>query len=373
MSAHISEEEGRAIRESFARLLTKYCTEADVRRLMATPEGFDRELWRRMADMGVVGLLVDQAYGGSGAGAVELESLMEEAGAALLSGPLLSSSVLGVCLLSACTEAAPKQRLLPGLAAGTTIATIALTGDSGTWTLDGVSVDAAWSGDAWRLTGCASFVTWASAADLLLVVAKAPDGLGIFLVDGGESLPNVTALQTHDLTVQLSRVVFEGVAAVRLAGVDEFALERAMNLARIALAGEQAGAARRVLDGTVEYIRTRVQFGRPVGGFQAIKHMAADLLLEVESATSAARQAASAFDEGAAESDELINLAAFACADAFVETAASAIQMHGGIGFTWDHWAHLYWRRARTDAQLFGDADFYRDRYLAGKEKQDEQ
>lgn len=371
MSAHLSEEECRAIRASFARLLANSCTESDVRRLMATSEGFDRDLWRQMADMGVVGLLIEQAYGGSGAGAVELESLMEEAGAVLLSGPLLSSGVLGGCLLSACTEETLKQRFLPGLAAGTTIATVALTGDSGTWTRDGVSVDAAWCGDNWRLTGCASFVTWANAADLLLVAAKAADGLGVFLVDGGESPNDVTALQTHDLTLRLSRMVFDDVAAVRLAGVDELALERALNLARIALAGEQAGAARRVLDGTVDYLKTRVQFGRPVGGFQAIKHMAADLLLEVESATSVARQAASAFDESAAERDELINLAAFACADAFVQTAASAIQMHGGIGFTWDHWAHLYWRRARTDAQLFGDADFYRDRYLAAKETQD--
>ncbi|MCC5886746.1 MAG: acyl-CoA dehydrogenase family protein [Gammaproteobacteria bacterium] len=368
MSEYLSEEERRAIRESFARLLAKHCTESDVRRLIATPEGYDRDLWRRMADMGVLGLLVDPTYGGSGAGAVELESLMEEAGAALLPGPLLSSGVLGSSLFSACTDDGVRLRLLPGLASGDTIASVALTGDSGTWRPDGVSVDAAPKGDAWLLTGCASFVTWACAADVLLVAARAPDGLGVFLVEDAQSLAGVTALQTHDPTLHLSRVVFKGVDAVRLPGLDESALEQAMNLARIALAGEQAGAARRVLDGTVEYIRTRVQFGRPVGGFQAIKHMAADLLLEVESATSVARQAASAFDEGDADSNELISLAAFACADAFVQTASSAIQMHGGIGFTWDHWAHLYWRRARADAQLFGGADFYRDRYLAAKE-----
>jgi len=142
-----------------------------------------------------------------------------------------------------------------------------------------------------------------------------------------------------------------------------------LDLARVALAGEQAGAARRVFDMTTEYIKTRVQFGRPVGGFQAIKHMAADLLLEVESATSVAQRAAQALAEESPQAQELINLAAFACADAFSQVAATSIQMHGGIAFTWEHPAHLYCRRARADAQLFGSPDFYRERYLSALEK----
>jgi alkylation response protein AidB-like acyl-CoA dehydrogenase len=148
------------------------------------------------------------------------------------------------------------------------------------------------------------------------------------------------------------------------AGAAWTAVERALDMARVALAGEQAGGARRVLEMTVDYAKTRVQFGRPIGGFQAIKHMAADLLLESESATSAARHAAQALADGAPDAGAAISLAAFACADAFVTVAAAGIQMHGGIAFTWAHPAHLYLRRARAGAQLFGAPAFYRERYL---------
>ena len=155
---------------------------------------------------------------------------------------------------------------------------------------------------------------------------------------------------------------------VKAHGSKRAAIEHALNLARVALAGEQAGAARRIFDITVDYLKTRVQFGRPIGGFQAIKHMAADLLIEVESATSAARAAAQAIEDDASDRQVLVNLASFACADAFSEVAATAIQMHGGIAFTWEHPAHLYLRRARADAQLFGNSDLYRERYVAALE-----
>jgi len=364
----ITADERAAIRESFARLLTDQCSEDDVRRTMEVEAGYDPALWQSMADMGILGLIVAPEYGGIGAGPVEVEMIMEEAGARLLAGPLLSSAVLAAGLLSASKDTGAQSRLLPALASGEQKATVALTGDKGSWTTDGVSVEARGEGDVTKLFGTASFVTAAHVADILLVVATTPDGLGAFEVDSAAPGLSIERLESWDRTQRLSRIVFDGVSARALEGADEAAIEHALDLARVALAGEQAGAARRIFDITIEYLKTRVQFGRPIGGFQAIKHMAADLLIEVESATSAARAAAQAIEDDAPDRQVLVNLAAFACADAFGEVAATAIQMHGGIAFTWEHPAHLYLRRARADAQLFGSSDLYRERYVAALE-----
>lgn len=367
MTAITIEERG-AIRESFARLLSDQCSEEHVRRTMASDEGYDPALWQSMADMGIIGLVVDPEHGGIGAGPVELEMIMEEAGARLLPGPLLSSAVLAAGLVAASDDAGAKARLLPEIASGQRIATVALTGDTGSWTREGVMVRAEFEGDLGRLYGSASFVTAANVANTLLVVATTPAGLATFEVDPAAPGVGIEALESWDLTQRLSRVTFDAAPAVPLRGADEAAIEHALNLARIALAGEQAGAARQIFDVTIDYLKTRVQFGRPIGGFQAIKHMAADLLIEVESATSAARAAAQAIADDAPDREILVNLASFACADAFSEVAAAAIQMHGGIAFTWEHPAHLYLRRARADAQLFGSSDLYRERYVAALE-----
>lgn len=367
--ATVDREELAAIRNGFARLLSEKCTEADVRRVMATESGHDAGLWSAMSEMGIPALLVPEAYGGIAAGPIEIEAIMEEAGAALLSGPLLSSAVLAADLLRQSSDESIKARLLPAIASGEQIATVALTGDAGTWTPEGVAVTAEQQGNAWRLSGHASFVTAANVADALLVIARTPDGLGCFEVASDAAGLAPQRLETWDRTIRLSRFAFDSVAAVPLEGVDAAAIERTLDLGRVALAGEQAGAARRIFNITVDYLKTRVQFGRQIGGFQALKHMAADLLVEVESATSAARAAAQALANDAPDKDALVALAAFACADVFSQVAATAIQMHGGIAFTWEHPAHLYLRRARVDAQLFGQSDLYRERFISAMEK----
>ena len=297
---------------------------------------------------------------------MELEQVMEETGAALLCGPLLSSGVLAAGLLQALDDEDAAARLLPSIADGKRIATAALTGDAGGWTPETVTVDAAESADAWSLSGVASFVTHGQIADTLLVAARARGTIALFEVDPAADGVSVTPLPTFDRTLRLARVTFSRTGARVLAGGAPAwdVVERALDMTRVALAGEQAGGARRVLDMTVDYAKARVQFGRPIGSFQAIKHMAADLLLETESATSAARHAAQALADGASDAGVAISLAAFACADAFTAVAAASIQMHGGIAFTWAHPAHLYLRRARADAQLFGAPAFYRERYL---------
>ncbi len=361
--ATLTADDRAALDDSLRRLLARRCGEADVRRIMETPEGFDRGLHAELAAVGVLGLVIPPEHGGAGAGAIELEAMMETLGAALLPGPLLSSSVFAARLLLAVGDEAASARWLPPIAAGRAIATVAVTRPGGRWRAGDVGLAA--DAEA-RLTGEAAYVPHAGAADLILAVANGADGPAIFEVAQGARGLSVQPRETFDRTLRLATVRFAATPARRLAAADRAwnAVEQALAWTQVALAGEQAGAARRVLDTTVAYAKTRRQFGRPIGAFQAIKHMAADLLVETESATSAAREAARALDQEGPTA-AAIPLAAFTCAEAFVQVAATAIQMHGGIAFTWDHPCHLYLRRARADAELFGHPDSHRERWLA--------
>jgi alkylation response protein AidB-like acyl-CoA dehydrogenase len=316
-------------------------------------------------EIGIVGLLINPECGGSGLGPVELELVMEETGAALLCSPLLSSGVLAAGLLTASGDKEAQEMLLPGIADGTTIASVAVTGDAGTWTPAGVTVDAKLADGSAVLNGVASYVTHGQIADLLLVVAKTGGaGLGIFEVAADATGLTRSALPSFDKTLRLARLKFANTPARQIGKGGWTVVQSALDLALVALAGEQAGGGRRIFDMTVEYARTRVQFGRPIGGFQALKHIAADLLIEVESSTSAARYAAEQLAEKTDQAEEAVSLAAFACAESYSKIAATAVQMHGGIAFTWEHPAHLYLRRARAYAQLFGAPSLYRERYL---------
>ncbi|HEY3980655.1 MAG TPA: acyl-CoA dehydrogenase family protein [Streptosporangiaceae bacterium] len=359
-----SAEELAGLRDSVRGVLASRGTEADVRAAMETPAGYDPSLWQQLAGLGIAGLVVPAEYGGSGAGPVELEAVTEEAGAALLCSPLLGSSVLAAALLTESGDRAAQAALLPAIAAGTGIVAAAVTGPAGTWTADAVEVTAAEAGGGWALDGVADYVLGGQNAGTLLVAAREPAGLTWFVVAPEDA--EITGLPTFDHTLRLARVRLSAAPATLLGerGAGWVTAERALNLARVALAGEQAGGARRSLDMTVAYSKARVQFGRPIGSFQAIKHLAADLLLEAESAISAARHAARELAAGADGAQLAVDLAAFACADAFTAVTAASVQMHGGIAFTWDHPAHLYLRRARADAQLLGTPSFYRERYV---------
>ena len=370
--ADFTADDREALRDALRRLLRDHSSEADVRRTMITEAGHDPALWQQLTDMGITGLLVDEAHGGQGGGPLEIELVMEEAGAALLCSPLLSTGVLAVGLLQGLGDADAAARLLPSIADGSRIATVAMTGPSGGWTEADVQVVATRTGEDWTLDGTASFVTHGQNADILLVVARTADRTAVFEVEPAGPGVATSALPTFDHTLRLARIDFTAASARRLAGNRSAwdAVEEALDLARVALAGEQAGGTRAVLDMTVAYAKSRVQFGRAIGSFQAIKHMATDLLLEAESATSAARHAARSLAENTPDAGAAVSLAAFACADAFVKTTADSIQMHGGIAFTWDHPAHLYLRRARADAQLFGTSSYHRERYVQQLERQ---
>lgn len=344
--ANISAEDRTALVDTVRRLLADRCTQAEVRRIMDGEIGHDPDLWRALADLGLPALTVPEAHGGLGLTAVELELVMEEAGGALLPAPLLSCA-----LAAALTDEAD---ILSGIAGGERIATVAFAG-ARDWTRAGRVSHA-----AGRVSGAARFVTDAAIADLVLLVTDD----GVFALDRADV--DVTPLPTFDRTRRMADISFDAPAR-QVAGPGVIA--PALDLALVALAGEQAGGARRMLDMTVAYAAERHQFGRAIGSFQAIKHMAADLLLESESATSAARDAAAKLAGGHADADAAVALAAFACADAFIRCARDGIQMHGGIAFTWAHPAHLYLRRARSAAQLFGDSNLWRDRYVTALER----
>ncbi len=365
MTTGLSQPELDAFLDSLQRLLEKRCTEADVRRVMEDRSGPDPDLWRALAEMGLPALLIPAEHGGLAAGPAVVERAAEQLGAALCPSPLLSC-VLATGLITALDDPDIAARLLPGIADGSAIPASALTGTGGGWTAQDVDVTASAAGDGWRLEGAARFVLDASSAGLFLVAARSNAGIGLFQVEGDAAGLTRMALPSFDRTLSLSDIGFAGVPALRLSGAGDFwpGIESALDLGRVALAGEQAGGARRIFEITREYAKTRHQFGRAIGSFQAIKHMAADLLLETESAISAARHAAQALAAGDADAGQAVSLAAFACADAYVRTATDAIQMHGGIAFTWEYPAHLFLRRARAQAWLLGGPAAMRERFI---------
>lgn len=352
-------EEQKALREVVRGFLTDRSGEAAVRETMATETGYDPGLWRTMAEqMGLQGLAIPEEYGGQGFGWIELGVVLEEMGRALLCAPYFSTVVLAATtLLEAGAEA--KKRYLPGIADGSTIATLAFPRPGG-----GHAVRAERDGDGWRLSGNSPLVLDAHVASLLLATAETPDGLGVFAVEAGAAGLSTTPRPTLDQTRKLADVTLADTPATMIIAPEkaEDALARALDRAVVGLAAEQVGGANAALDMGVAYMKERVQFGQPIGQFQALKHMAADVLVEVETARSAAYYALGAV---AADDDEVpvaAPLAAAYCTDAYATAAHQNIQFHGGMGFTWELPAHLYFKRARSGQLLFGEPARHRAR-----------
>jgi alkylation response protein AidB-like acyl-CoA dehydrogenase len=357
-------EEQEELRRGVRRFLEEKSSEADVRRLMETPEGYDTAVWKQMAEqLGLQGLAIPEEYGGSGYTYVELVVIFEEMGRALLCAPYFSSVALAANLLLAAGDDGAKKDYLPGIADGTTLATVALAEASGRWDEGGIALEATGSGSSWTLTGEKLYVLDGHLADLILVPARTPAGISVFAVDKGADGLTTTALSTMDQTRKQARVTFEGTPA-RLVGAEGAgwaAVSKMLDLAVVALAAEQVGGAQRVLEMAVDYAKVRVQFGRPIGSFQAIKHKCADMLLEVESAKSAAYYAGWAAAEDNDELPVVASLAKSYCSEAYFHATAENIQIHGGIGFTWEHPAHLYFKRAKSSELLFGDPTYHRE------------
>jgi alkylation response protein AidB-like acyl-CoA dehydrogenase len=357
-------DEQEELRASVRRFLAEKSPESEVRRLMDTTEGYDPAVWSQMADqLGLQSLTIPEEFGGSGFSYVELIVVLEEMGAALLCAPFFSTVALAANALLTSGDDDAKKNYLPGIASGETIATLAITEDNGKWDFSGIELAATASGEGWTLNGHKMFVLDGHVADLIVVAARTAAGVSLFAVPGDAAGLTRTPLPTMDQTRKQARLEFADTPAT-LIGTDggaEAGLSKTLDLAAVALAAEQVGGAQRVLDASVEYAKTRIQFGRPIGSFQAIKHKCADMLLEVESAKSAAYYAAWAAAEDSDELPVVASLCKSYCSEAYFHSAAENIQIHGGIGFTWEHPAHLYFKRAKSSELLLGDPSYHRE------------
>ena len=374
MSRLTFSDEQRQFRDFVARFFREQSPVTAARAIMMGESGFDPELWRRLGgELGLTGVHVPEAFGGQGFGAVELGIVLEEMGRVAYCGPYFGSAVLATYALLEGATAAQQERWLPPLAAGDIIGSLALAEPGGGWEADAVQASARSSSGRWRLQGTKSYVLDGPIANLFIVAAREPgsagsDGVSLFAAQADAPGLEVEPLQTMDATRRLSRLRLSGVDAELLGepGAAAPVLRRVIDRAAVALASEMVGGAQALLDSAVSYAKLRLQFGRLIGSFQAIKHKCADMLLAVELAKSAAYGAAEMAALGA-DADEFPEAAALAktlAAEAFLQAAADTIQIHGGIGFTWENDTHLYFKRARSSAVLLGTPAEFRDRFV---------
>ena len=367
MNHYAYSDEQQQFRDIVQRFLGAHASSAQVRRDMAREDGFDPHTWQRLCDdLGLPGVHVPETLGGQGFGFVELGIALEEMGRTLLCAPFFSHAVLATLALRHVATQDEQSELLPALVTGERRATLAFLEHAGEFepTTLATRVD-----EDGRLLGRKSYVVDGASAELLLVVARdARDGLGLYLVEAASVGVHRRALETIDATRRLAELTFDAAPARRLGGDALPGLVRALDEATIALASEMVGGARALLDSAVEYAKLRLQFGRPIGAFQAIKHKCAEMLLDVELATAAARYAAAAVDANDPEVPLLASHAKAMASDAYMNAAIETLQIHGGIGFTWDHDTHLWFKRARSSQVFLGDADHHRERFIALKE-----
>jgi alkylation response protein AidB-like acyl-CoA dehydrogenase len=385
------------LRDSVRDFLTAKSGEQRVRAAIETERGYDEELWRQMSSqLSLPGLALPEEYGGDGFTFTELQVVLEELGRALTPSPFFASVVLAAGAILATGDEVAAKAYLPGIASGKTTATLAVAESAGLWSFDELATtarpaapdDCDRSGDGgssagWRLTGTKQFVLHGTTADLIIVAAHTDQGPAFFAVTPGHR-PGATvrdiadsssefgltrtALRTLDLTRPMATFQFADTPATLIgtAGAAGPALDAVLDRAMTALAAEQAGAARACLEASAAYARERHQFGRAIGSFQAVKHKCADMLVKVELAQAAATEAAraAAGDTGAAPLPQAAAVAHAVCSESLMFVAAENIQVHGGIGFTWEHPAHLYFRRAKASQLMFGGPGFYFEHLL---------
>lgn len=362
--------------EEFRSVLRRFLEEksppAVVRRLMATDEGWERSGWRDLnAQLGLTAVHIPEAYGGQGFGFVELGIVLEEMGRALLCAPYFASSVLAAtAILNGGTEA-EKRQLLPPIASGDTIATLAFTEPDGRWDLGAVATTATPSAGGFRLDGVKSFVLDGHTADLIIVLARQPGtsgeaGLSLFRVKGDAPGLSRRKLTVIDPTRKQARLEFRSVEAELIGerGAAAAPFAKTLTQATVGLANEMVGGAERLRLSALDYANLRVQFGRTIASFQSMKHKQADMLVDVELAKSAAYRAAWAAAEDDAELAAIASLAKAAASEAYMQTAIHTVQIHGGIGFTWDNDTHLWFKRAKSSEVFLGDPTYHRELML---------
>jgi alkylation response protein AidB-like acyl-CoA dehydrogenase len=364
-------EEQEMLQQSAREFLTQECPPAFVREMYKDEDGFSRELHTKMAAQGWTGLLIPEAYGGLGLGMLDMAVLLEEMGRAATPGPFLFSSVLFALGVMSGGSAAQKKTWLPRIAVGEAIGTLAFLEAEDRLDAAGVMLKAKKARDGYTLSGVKMFVPYAKVADGLLVAArtsgKSEEGVSLFLVDRETPDVEIRPLDIFDRTRRVSEVEFTNVAAPKTAlvggeGEGWKILARLCDAACIALAADSLGGAQKALEMAVEYTKARTQFNRPIASFQALKHMAAEMISEIEPARSLVWYAAHAFDALPREASRAAALAKARWSDVYARTTNRAVQMHGGIGFTWEHDMHFWFKRAKWNEFAFGDATYHRER-----------
>jgi alkylation response protein AidB-like acyl-CoA dehydrogenase len=365
-------EEQELLRSTARKFFENECGSDTVRRLMETPPGMSPELWTKLAEQGWLGLVYPEAYDGLGLGLVDLVVLMEEMGRAVVPGPYFSSVLLGGLAIMEAGSDAQKKEWLPRVGAGDKRVTVAWMEPSAQLGPAGVTVPAVEKSGRYTLSGTKLFVHDAHTADAIVVAARTRPGAGaegvsLFLLPRSTKGLEVTLLPTMDQTRKLCEVTLSDVAVgpdalLGAAGAGWAPLARVLDRATVALCAEMCGGAQKVLDMTVEYAKIRQAFGRPIGSYQGVKHRAADMLVDVENSKSITYYAAWALDEGSPEAPLAVSMAKAYVSDAYRRVSAAGIQLHGGIGFTWEHDLHLYFKRAKSSEFTFGDATHHRER-----------
>jgi len=357
----------KMLQASVRDFLARHCPLERVRELMETSTALDAELWAGLADQGWTGLTLPEDVEGLELGAVELVVVAEAMGGACLPGPFIST-LWGAELLAASGNAELAREILPGVVDGETRLTVAMLEESGSWEPADVRFPITQEGDGWKLTGTKLFVSDAETADPILVVGRIGDELAVAAVSAQADGVTVEPMPVMDATRKLYRVGFDGAPADHLVtrgAAAERALGHATRLASVAVCGELVGAMQWIMDTSVEYAKTREQFGRPIGSFQAVAHMCANMLFYLESARSAAYYAAWAVAVDDPGADAAVAVAKAYCSDAGREVANLGVQTHGGVGFTWEHDLQLFYKRVKSNELLFGDATLHRERLAA--------
>ena len=357
----------QTLKTTARKFLSTECPLADVRRLSESEHAFDAALWRKIADQGWTGILFDEQYGGSGMSMVDMAAVLEEMGRALLPGPYLSTVLLAGPAIDRAGEDGAKHKYLTTICSGETKATLALLEQHASWSHHDVKMTVKKTGSGYTLSGHKLFVPDAGVADLLVCAVKIDQELALFVVAAKTPGVKIERMPSIDNTRPLYAVSFDNATlpadALLARGERAHAgLHYAMNVATTGLTAEMVGGMQRLLDITVEYAKTRKQFGKPIGQFQAVQHQCADMLVYTESSRSAAYYAAWALSEGGEDANAAISVAKAYASDAYREVGNRAIQVHGGMGFTWENDIHLFYRRAKASEIAFGDATWHRER-----------
>jgi alkylation response protein AidB-like acyl-CoA dehydrogenase len=365
-------EDQEALRDATRKFLDNECPTTFVRKMMADDTAHATELWKKIAELGWLGIIVPEEFGGSGGNFLDLVVILEETGKSLLPGPFFATALLGSTAVLAGGSAAQKSALLPKVVEGSLILTLALAEKSGRYDAAGVTLAAQSKGKDFVLSGEKLFVPDAHVADQLVVAARTAqgsnpeDGITLFLVDAKAPGVSIAQLKTVDMTRRQCHVAFQDVAVANAQVVGEVGkgwsvLRRVLGQAMAGLCAEMVGTGQKALDMAVAYAKERVQFGKPIGSFQAVKHKCVDMMVQVENARSLTYYAAWTVDENTPEASQAVPMAKAYCSDMCKTVTSEAIQVHGGIGFTWEHDMHLFYRRGLASEAAFGSAPVHRE------------